>query len=343
MTTSRCRKVGKSPFPLLSTASLRVCQTPMRFLVSNVHMEQVRWSDVTCNHLKRTACSWQSAGTRKLASLLSHFYAQLRCVCARRPCDSWFQCAHGASALKWCYLQPPDWREQRVHDNLQVQENWQVSLPTSIHSFVACVPDAHAILGSNVHMERVRWSDVTCNRLTEENNLFMTTCKCRKTGKSPFPLLCTASLRVCQMPLRFLDPICTWSELWSDTCNRLKRTACSWQPAGTRKLASLLLGSRTSNPESPSLQSRISNLESRISDLGFRISNLESRISNLESRISDLESRISNLESRISDLESRISNLGSRISDLESRISNLESIVTSAFSIIHWWFRKFFH
>ena len=50
-------------------------------------------------------------------------------------------------------------REQLVHDNLQVQENWQVSLPTSIssiHSFVACVPDAPAILGSNVHMERVR-------------------------------------------------------------------------------------------------------------------------------------------------------------------------------------------
>ena len=180
-------------------------------LVSNVHMEQVRWSDVTCNHLKRTACSWQSAGTRKLASLLSHFYAQLRCVCARCPCDSWIPCAHGASALKWCYLQRPEkynlfmttcqyrktgkfpfpllstaslrvcqmplrfldpmctwsecaevllpataWKEQLVHDNLPVQENWQISLPTSIHSFVACVPDAPAILGSYVHMERVR-------------------------------------------------------------------------------------------------------------------------------------------------------------------------------------------
>ena len=42
-------------------------------------------------------------------------------------------------------------REQLVHDNLQVQENWQVSDPTSIssiHGFLPCVADAPAILGS---------------------------------------------------------------------------------------------------------------------------------------------------------------------------------------------------
>ena len=168
MTTWKYRKTGKFPFPLPFTASLRVCQTPMRFL--DPMCTRVRWSDVTCNRLKRTTC----------------------------------------------------------HDNLQVQENWQVPLPTSIHSFVACVPDAPAILGSNdskMHMQP-----------PEKNSLLMTICRDKKVGKSPF----------------------------SD------------------------------------LQCRISDLGSWISDLGSRISNLESRISDLWSRISDLESRISNLESPLS-------------------------------------------
>ena len=100
MTTSRRRKVGKSPFPLLSTASLCVCvcQMPLRFL---------------------------------------------------DPMCTWSECAE-------VMLPATAWKEQLVHDNLPVQENWQVSLPTSIHSFVACVPDAPAILGSYVHMERMR-------------------------------------------------------------------------------------------------------------------------------------------------------------------------------------------
>ena len=327
MTTSRCRKVGKSPFPLLSTASLRVCQTPMRFLV---------------------------------------------------PMCTWSKCAE-------VMLPATTWREQLAHDNLQGQGSWQVSFPTSMHSFVACVPDAHAILGSNVHMERVRWSDVTCNRLTEENNVFMTTCKYRKTGKFPFPPPSTASLRVCQTPMRFLVPMCTWSEcaeVMLPATAWLKRTTCSWQPASAGKLASLLshfyaqlrcvcarcpcdswiqsahgassevipatawreqlvhdnlqgqeswqVSCSDLEPRIPNLQ--VSNLESRISNLGSRISDFEFRISNLESRISNLESRISDLESRISNLESRTWNLESRISDLESRIWNLESRISSPLS-----------
>ena len=58
--------------------------------------------------LKENSLLWQLAGAGKLASLPSHFYPQLHCVCARCPCDSWFQCAHGASALKWYYPQPPE-------------------------------------------------------------------------------------------------------------------------------------------------------------------------------------------------------------------------------------------
>ena len=274
MTTCKYRKVGKSPFPLLSTASLRVCQTPLIFLDPIC-----TWSESAEVMLPASAWREQLVMTTCKCRKVRKFPFPLLSTASLRVCQTpllfldpictWSECAE-------VMLPATAWREQ-------VQESWQVSLPTSIHSFVACVPDAPAILGSYMHMERERWSDATCNHL--------------------------------------------------------KRTACSWQSARTRKLESLLspISNLQSRRRISNLGSRISRLRSHISDIESRILNLGSRIwehgiSDLPSRISDLGSRILDLGSGISDLdlECRISDLGSRTSDLGSRILDLGSGISES-------------
>ena len=92
-------QVQEFPFPLPSTASLRVCQTPLRFLVP-----MCTWSEFAEVMLPATARREQrvhgNLQVQENWQVSLHFHPQLCCVCARRPCDSWILCAHGASALK---------------------------------------------------------------------------------------------------------------------------------------------------------------------------------------------------------------------------------------------------
>ena len=153
MATCKYRKTGKFPFPLPSTALLRVCQTPLRFLDP-----MCTWSECAEVMLPATARREQHVHDNLQVqenwqdSLPTSIHSIVACVPdapAILGSCTWSECAE-------VKLPATARREQHVHANLQVQENWQDSLPTSIHSIVACVPDAPAILGSYVHMERVR-------------------------------------------------------------------------------------------------------------------------------------------------------------------------------------------
>ena len=344
MTTCKYRKTGKSPFPLPSTASLRACQKPCDSWIQCAHeASALKWCYP--QPPEENNLSWQPASTGKLASPPFHFYPQLRCVCARRPWYSWILYAHGARALKWCYPHPPE------ENNL----SWQpasagkcASFPSHFYPQLRCVCARHPCYSWILYAHGasvLKW----CYPQPPEEN------KYRKVGKSPFPLLSTASLRVCQTPLLFLDPICTWSEsaevmppatTWKEQLvhDNLQGQE-NWKVSFLRsRISNLGDGSRISDLESRvsdlisrilSLGSWISDLGSgsmgsRILDLGSGISDLdlECRISDLEPRISDLGSRIWDLGSRISDRGSRILDLGSRILDLGSRISNLGSRIS---------------
>ena len=63
-------------------------------------------------------------------SIPSHFHPHLRCVCTRRPCDSWIQLAHGPSALSDIRLKATRTCETGAHtDNFSVSVRTVSKLP----------------------------------------------------------------------------------------------------------------------------------------------------------------------------------------------------------------------
>ena len=89
--------------------------------------------------------------------------------------------------------------------------------------------------------------------------------------------------------------------------------------------------------EKKKLNSKISELDSKISELNSKISELDSKISELNSKRNELDSKISELYSKRNELYSKIDELDSKRNELNSKIFKIFSEFDNKHNLVIQW------
>ena len=74
-----------------------------------------------------------------------------------------------------------------------------------------------------------------------------------------------------------------------------------------------------------SIETRVTNIETRTSSIETTTSNIETRVTNIETKTSNIETRVTNIETRTSSIETKTSNIETRVANIETRTSSIET------------------